>query len=347
MSRLSLVTIPRGSAAEGVSLSFSQPPLLTKSFLLYIEANQNPRGMLKRISTFARTVIKRPSSAQLLHIQYQQQQQRRTSESDTVVSTPSASTAPTTTTNTAVNTPTAAFSVQSPNTNDDFTNNNSGKAGPENLCMETVSDQTTLTSTELPTSSLDKLNLHSSPSSNPVKEPGMSTDKVPRRHPHRKSVAGSDVSSVGSLTLAPSSESLHVKSLIQQHNQNGSTSALASLKTTGSSISTTDTTTRPQTLGRQSPAFSTSVASEKQKFLEAKETRKATLRLGTQSLIAAKAQSLQQQTQPPAEQYSPNFVPRPEIDRLRTITKRETATKPPVKSLISFWEQSTDPLVEV
>jgi len=81
---------------------------------------------------------------------------------------------------------------------------------------------------------------------------------------------------------------------------------------------------------------SSSTTQQRQKFLEEREARKATLRMGAQAFIVAKTESLQQR--------SPTFVSRPSIDRLRTITKREADTKPPVKSLINFWEQATEPI---
>lgn len=131
---------------------------------------------------------------------------------------------------------------------------------------------------------------------------------LPPRHPNRASVARSDASSVGSLTLAPSSESLHMKAAIAT------------------------STARPGgPLERQASA-----TSQRQRFLEEREARKATLRMGAQAFIIAKTESLQQR--------SPTFVSRPSIDRLRTITKREVETKPPVKSLINFWEQATEPI---
>jgi len=294
----------------------------------FLEANQNPRGMLKRISTFARGVIKRPSSAQLLY----NQQQQPSSEGNTVSSTPTTiaqSSASTTTSN--VNTPNPASSGQAPSPPN--SHSGSGHAGKarENLRIETVSDQAPTLPMLTPTSG--KLTLSPSQASNLTAEsPTTFTSKVPNRHPHRVSMAASDISSIGSLTLAPSSESLNVKAM--QHNRSASTSLVGSSKA-GS--------TRPQALGRQGSSIS--AASEKQKFLEEREARKATLRMGAQAFIIAKAESLQQRHQ--QQPSSPTFVSRPEIDRLRTITRRETETKPPVRSLISFWEQATEPTVEV
>ncbi|KAG0052195.1 hypothetical protein BGZ83_002882 [Gryganskiella cystojenkinii] len=290
-----------------------------------IEANQNPRGMLKRISTFARGVIKRPSSMQLL------QAQQTTENSNTTSVSPTSTTmsGPSTSSATAVNTPSTAteFNYTSSTKNLATTaagNGSNIKTGINTLRIETVADQAPTLPELIPTSALDNksLTLESSSSYS-------SSSRVPDRHSNRTSFAASDISSVGSMTLASSSESLHIKA-------NTIAGTGSNIQSSGSSIAGS---TRPTTLGSRQGS-SISAASEKQKFLEEREARKATLRMGAQAFITAKAASLQHQP-------SPTFVSRPEIDRLRTITKRETSTKPPVKSLISFWEQATEPEVEV
>lgn len=181
---------------------------------------------------------------------------------------------------------------------------------PSENRIETVAD--TASANLASATTVVKLNttMNGSPASSPksAAHASKAAAALPPRHPNRRSVARSDVSSVGSLTLAPSSESLHLKAAIAAytHRPNGS-------------------------LERQ---FSS--ASQRQKFLEEREARKATLRMGAQAFIISKTESLQQR--------SPTFVSRPSIDRLRTITKREVETKPPVKSLINFWEQATEPI---
>ncbi|KAI8601323.1 hypothetical protein EDD21DRAFT_109904 [Dissophora ornata] len=212
---------------------------------------------------------------------------------------------------------------------------------------------------------------------------------LPYRHPNRASTTYSEASSasVGSLTLAPSSESLHVKII---------TTTITAAATPPPPVVTT---TRPTIPGRH---LSSSMSDRQKKFLKdlgydsfqdsgrdcqsggtaggvgvvavgavvSTITRQATLRSGTQALITEKAESLQrqqlkfqqlkQEQQEQYEQYhknqpqqvevevdgerkrSPGFVSRPSIDRLRTITQREVEKKPPVKSLISFWEQSKE-----
>jgi hypothetical protein len=73
----------------------------------------------------------------------------------------------------------------------------------------------------------------------------------------------------------------------------------------------------------------------RQKFLDDKEARKATLRVGTSEIIQARAQSLQ----------SPSYHSRASAESLRRASPTKTeAEKPPVKSLINFWEQVSDPL---
>ncbi|KAF9998081.1 hypothetical protein BGZ80_006864, partial [Entomortierella chlamydospora] len=76
---------------------------------------------------------------------------------------------------------------------------------------------------------------------------------------------------------------------------------------------------------------STSSSLSKQTFLAEKENRKTTLRIGTSVAIKAKAESLQ----------PPTYATKTTVENLRKIPpiKNVTVKKPPVKSLISFWEQ--------
>ncbi|KAF9157384.1 hypothetical protein BGX21_001734 [Mortierella sp. AD011] len=79
------------------------------------------------------------------------------------------------------------------------------------------------------------------------------------------------------------------------------------------------------------PTASTTSSLSKQTFLAENENRKATLRVGISVAIKAKAESLQ----------PPTYATKTTIENLRKIppVKNVTAKKPPVKSLISFWEQ--------
>ncbi|KAF9120459.1 hypothetical protein BGW39_011369 [Mortierella sp. 14UC] len=279
-----------------------------------IEAHQNPRGMLKRLSTFARGVMKRPSSPYLSHNNGQ--------DSNAV----------------SPITPTTAISISAK----DISYVGRNKAGSTHKSINNtrgVSMDLSRAAAVFPTTAATTVS--GSPSTNRIETvagqativiaPGATlTDSpvgfprsaiavtnaatLPSRHPQRTSLARSDVSSVGSLTLAPSSESLHMKA-----------SAFAA------STNSTNGVRPGGPLERQGSALN-----QRQKFLEEREARKATLRMGAQAFIVSKTESLQQR--------SPTFVSRPSIDRLRTITKREVETKPPVKSLINFWEQATEPI---
>ncbi|KAG9327350.1 hypothetical protein KVV02_007126 [Mortierella alpina] len=75
---------------------------------------------------------------------------------------------------------------------------------------------------------------------------------------------------------------------------------------------------------------------EREKFISEKEARKATLRVGASESIQARAENLQ----------SPSYKPRRHSadSQKRGSPTRTEAEKPPVRSLISFWEQVSDPL---
>ncbi|KAG0016049.1 hypothetical protein BGZ81_011421 [Podila clonocystis] len=260
--------------------SLAQLSALVSRVQMVIEANQHPRGMLKRISTFARGVIRRQLSAQLM-IEKNNAMSAASPKSPSNPSTPISIT----TTEYSYTTPTGAVKPELPATK------GHGSAA------EKVTDDEHIK------------NVRNSKSTEPQEQITAADDErsaiyaaAPLNHQHRGS--SSVMGSIGSMTLAPSTESLSTKD---------AASTVADAKT----------------LIHQRSAAS-------QKFLDEREARKATLRLGAQAFIQSKAESLQAQ--------SPTFVSRPSIDRLRTITRRETETKPPVKSLISFWEQSTEPI---
>ncbi|KAF9576483.1 hypothetical protein EC968_007961 [Mortierella alpina] len=75
---------------------------------------------------------------------------------------------------------------------------------------------------------------------------------------------------------------------------------------------------------------------ERERFISEKEARKATLRLGASESIQARAENLQ----------SPSYKPRRQSaeSQKRGSPTRTEVEKPPVRSLISFWEQVSDPL---
>ncbi|KAG0318152.1 hypothetical protein BGZ99_005843 [Dissophora globulifera] len=310
----------------------SQLNRLVHNIQAVTEVNQNPRGMLKRISTLARGVLRRQSSSPLLI-------GPPSSESSSYSPlTPS----------TAISRASTEFSTgdsgrlkqssnATPRASMDVSRPHS--AGTTVTAMtasdnriETVTDAHTvsgsmhrISSSVLATKSANS----TSASASMVSIASRSVSGTMGGQSNRDSVVCSDAggstcssNSVGSLTLAPSMETLHVKIVT------------TTITATASPPPAVITTTRPTIPGRQ-----LSLPTERKKFLDddrERETRRATLRVGTQALITATAESLQ----------SPTFVSRPSIDRLRTITKRETATKPAVKSLISFWEQTSSELVE-
>jgi len=99
----------------------------------------------------------------------------------------------------------------------------------------------------------------------------------------------------------------------------------------------------------------------RQKFLAEKEARKATLRVGTSEIIQARAESLQSPTSSVHSAgigsggYTPGgkggygayYQARTSFDTTRVSPTRpagDKKSKPPVKSLISFWEQVSDPM---
>ncbi|KAF9962586.1 hypothetical protein BGZ72_000006 [Mortierella alpina] len=255
--------------------------LTNMSFYLhvaFVEANQNPRGVLKRISTFARGVIKRqPSLSQLTG------SSKPTSQA--AAATPS----------------TKLLEVKEPIPRGSVDLSHAVQAteikpSPKNS-METMSDQGSPAQARAN-------NKEQSPSA-PATAFNSREGAIPARLLNRRSLARSDMSSVGSLTLAPSSESLKVNCMAAG-----------------------------KVLRPNGPVRQVSTASQRQKYLEEREARKATLKMGAQAFITARAESLQ----------SPGFVSRPSIDRLRTITKRDAEKKPPVKSLINFWEHAVDPI---
>lgn len=278
---------------------------MTYKIKMVTEANQHPRNMLRRLSTIAKGVIKRRSSVQMLSLP--------APETPTTPTTPHSYATTETFTATAM----SPKEIQSA-----ITVSPSSSTSPclpplpqtvENLAIveETFSQIESVTTgqqqakagplDEPPhkeekeilnedTASVLEKQLPLTPSDNSLPEN--------KQLKHRSS-AVSELSSVGTLTIASSSDSIHSKS------------------------STADTLlVRHTSLARQ-------------QFLKERDARKATLRVGTHELIQAKAESLQ----------SPTFRPRPSVETMRVLVHpRNSENKPPVKSLISFWEQVSDPL---
>ncbi|KAF9316518.1 hypothetical protein BG003_001877, partial [Podila horticola] len=122
--------------------------------------------------------------------------------------------------------------------------------------------------------------------------------------------------------LSENKQLKHRSSATSELSSTGTLTMMSSSASIHSKSSTTDTLVRHTSLARQ-------------QFLKERDARKATLRVGTHELIQAKAESLQ----------SPTFRSRPSVETMRMLVHpRESEKKPPVKSLISFWEQVSDPL---
>ncbi|KAK3814247.1 MAG: hypothetical protein J3Q66DRAFT_346033 [Benniella sp.] len=100
-----------------------------------------------------------------------------------------------------------------------------------------------------------------------------------------------------------------------------------------SSSSSVHSKTSAETLpGRPINSLNSSIG---QKVMAERESRKATLRLGASETIQARASRLQSST----------FMKKPPIEGLRKVSSKvnEKNNKPPVSSLIGFWEQVTGP----
>ncbi|KAI8363039.1 hypothetical protein B0O80DRAFT_4649 [Mortierella sp. GBAus27b] len=342
--------------------------------------------MLKRISTLAKGVLRRPPSPSPL---LSPQSNRSHGE----LSSPM-----TPTTAVSVSTPTTAFTLSSgqkggyykyPRPSIDLT------LLPDNQ-IETVAD---LASTLPLVSDTDNTPEGRVAGTNDAATPltmaeadtvttGACDVSSPDRHhrSNRSSDARSNVSSAGSITLASSSESLSTKpsaaALRPVATRTATTTTTASTRTTVTTktASTTTTTTKPtivtavpaptsapvsRPVSALAPRRPITTTMQRHRSFDQLQSQKATLRPGTQALIAERAESLQQQQQYSSQstvfhkdytqymahkeylnklQKSPTFVSRPSIDRLRTITKKDSGTRPPVQSLIDFWKQVQEPI---
>ncbi|KAG0337807.1 hypothetical protein BG004_007487, partial [Podila humilis] len=302
--------------------SIAQLNALVGRIQMVVEANQHPRGMLKRISTMARHVIRRPSILDKDKEKDKEKGKEKEMENNNTSDTPPESPI---SPSTAVSVATSDYSYATTITTTPLaTSANSAKLDEAAAIkvlgntIETIKDRSvnkpsvplTTTATESTAdATLPPVPPEQSVTAETVVHPVVYNHN-PNLQQHQRS-AISDKGSIGSITLAPSSDSLTNDNNNNNNNNNNNT--------------------KPQH-GRERSAAS-------QKFLEEREARKATLRLGAQAFIASKAESLQS-----GQLHSPTYISRPSIDRLRTITRRETEAKPPVKSLISFWEQTTDPI---
>ncbi|KAF9144136.1 hypothetical protein BGX30_013674 [Mortierella sp. GBA39] len=289
------------------------------------DANQHPRNMLRRLSTMARDVIKRRSSVQLIT------QGGAISETTTPTTPHSASTFDS---RYSEKSEASTCSPTTPNSilmTPDNTVMALGIANNNDLTIDTVTKPASTTTSEtksplekgLPKIPSDASFSQSQPSSpqepaTPIADTFLAPPQVKQLH-HCPSSA-SELSSTTTLAI-PSSSSL-ASSSTSVHSKNSSSSAETIIQVQIQEQVYLRSNTSNATLTRQ-------------KFLDDKEARKATLRVGTSDTIQARAQSLQ----------SPSYNSRASAESLRKVspTKPE-AEKPPVKSLINFWEQVNDPL---
>ncbi|KAG0296632.1 hypothetical protein BGZ96_008931 [Linnemannia gamsii] len=296
------------------------------------DANQHPRNMLRRLSTMARDVIKRRSSVQLLTQSGSISEtttpttphsastldSRYSEKSDTLLSSSSTTCSPTTPS--PLSMPDTVIALGITNSNNVMT-------------IDTVTQPASITTTPETIPSKEKglpMIPSDAPSIHPLSQPSSpqepatpiaDTFLVPihvKQLNHCPS-STSELSSTGTLTV-PSSESL--------------TSSSTSIHSkTSSSAETIIQVQIQEEVHLRSNISNTTLT--RQKFLDDKEARKATLRVGTSEIIQARAQSLQ----------SPSYNSRASAESLRRASPTKTESeKPPVKSLISFWEQVSDPL---
>ncbi|KAF8930376.1 hypothetical protein EDD21DRAFT_421415 [Dissophora ornata] len=300
------------------------------------DANQQPRNMLRRLSTMARGVIKRKSSTQLLNNGSPSAPQPPTTPTTPLSSTESTeadgfSTTPVTTTITkeersgftVANSPPVCLPLQETVVEDLAISDN-------DMLIDAVMEPVLSASFNIEQeqhqedrSVMPDLTAANCAKDTELKEPStpiadtflVAPELVPSssRHLQHHPSTFSELSSAGTLAVATSS-SLVSSSASSVHSKSSSSA---------------------ETLHGRPIQPSSSLA--RQTFLAEKESRKATLRIGTSGAIQAKAESLQ----------SPTFSSNPSsIDNLRKASpiKNEKDTKPPVKSLINFWEQVSDPL---
>ncbi|KAI1311605.1 hypothetical protein EDD11_003345 [Mortierella claussenii] len=379
-----------------------------------VESNQNPRSMLRRISTMARYVIRRPSNSQLLSSPMNSTSytsghsssdytymsggtldgmKEYTTASPSPLTSNSATTLPSPNTAVKVTTPSEVTYLASKTSNSSLNPRLSTDLSRSSVVVAEAAGITSESTTETVSGQVSvRLHAITIIESDPIHSGGGGDDKTDLdhdvstatssptmttadgqkelygcHHANQMSLADSETSSVRSLTLSASTESLSAK-----------------MDNNGDSLSSPFTTStrsaRPiHTLRREM-----SLASQRQLCLLAEqESRKAVLRSGTHSMIAARAELLQQQQQmsPRKSTFqlqveklqmekqemleelrvqeekereeresralrksaSGKLMSRPSIDRLRQITtKKDTSVKPPVKNLINFWEQPVE-----
>ncbi|KAG0031275.1 hypothetical protein BGZ82_007063 [Podila clonocystis] len=278
---------------------------LTYKIKMVSEANQHPRNVLRRLSTIAKGVIKRRSSGQILSLPP-----------------PETPTTPTTPQSYATSESFTATAMSPKEIQSAITVSPSSSTSPclpplpqtvENLAITETNSQTESVTTGQRQAEVK-----------PLDEPSPKEEKE---------VLNDDTATFSEKQLPPTpvvaDELLSVnKQLKHRSSATSDLSSTGTLTMTSSSASIHSKSSTTDTL----LARHTSLA--RQQFLKERDARKATLRVGTHELIQAKAESLQ----------SPTFRSRPSVETMRVLVHPRESEKPPVKSLINFWEQVSDPL---
>ncbi|KAG0214882.1 hypothetical protein BGX33_001724 [Mortierella sp. NVP41] len=316
---------------------------LIYKFKMVSDSNQHPRNMLRRLSTMARDVIKRRSSVQLL-TQGTSAISIAIPESPTSPTTPnSASTQDSSDSMSTVCSPTTPplsmpettimalniadndlsidCTVTKPVSISNDTNNNNNNKSPilrEKRLPMIPSDVTQ----ETPTSPQEP--------GTPIADTFLASPHVKQQQQQQQqklqhcSSSASALSITGTLAT-PSTETLVSSSSVSVHSSAETIIQVSQVHQRTNTMTAATTTATCQ------------------KFLNDKEARKATLRVGTSESIQAKANSLQS---PSFHNNNSASARQTSVETLRRVspTKTTKAEKPPVKSLISFWEQVSDPL---
>ncbi|KAF9347636.1 hypothetical protein BGX26_000895 [Mortierella sp. AD094] len=281
------------------------------------DTNPQSRNMLRRLSTMARGVIKRRSSVQTLSFGS------------------SAPQTPTTPDTPASAYSTDASSIPSPNADKLASRKSAESNSSVSLPMPETVRGLAVTDHVMATNAVMK-----SVSSSDIRNNDQNQPKE-KELPAVPTTADSDMKDpstpIADTFLAPVHAVRHRSSTSSELSSSRTLAMEASPSMVSSSASSvySKSSSSAETLqGR--PTASTSSSLARQTFLAEKENRKATLRIGTSQSIQAKAESL----------HSPTYATKTSIESLRKISpaKNAAAKKPPVKSLINFWEQVSDPL---
>ncbi|KAF9100489.1 hypothetical protein BGX27_000369 [Mortierella sp. AM989] len=285
---------------------------------MVVETNPQPRNMLRRLSTMARGVIKRRSSVQTLSFGS---------------STPHTPTTPDTPPSACT---TVLSGIPSPNANklescqSADSNSSVSLPMPETVRNLAVTDHKVTTNAVMEPASSSNNNNNDQRQEKELPEVPTTSEDSEMKDP---------ATPIAETFLAPihaTRQLQHRASTSSELSSSGTLAVEAAPSVVYSSVSSmySKTSSSAETLQGRPITSASSLA--RQTFLTEKENRKATLRIGTSEAIQAKAESLQ----------SPTFATRTSIESLRKASpvKNVTVKKPPVKSLINFWEQVSDPL---